>query len=470
MHRILFSIVFSLLLKNLCFSQQNSTLFFMQATPQANFVNPAVRNECKWLIGLPVISSLHVNYGNSAFSANQIMDASNFDGVVSKAKKTNFITSELQANLLFLGFWIKESYLTFSINEKADLFATYSGDALALAWNGNTQFEGKTAKLGNTGAFLNYRREFAFGIARKASDNLDWGIRAKLLFGKLSTSMAKSNMDLHTDASTFDISITSNWQVNTSLPLVIARNKSGNYDSYLTNGTVGGILFNRKNIGFAFDFGFVNYRDDKITIAGSILDLGFVYWASNLNSFSGIGNYAYTGNILSTNNISNFIDDFLGNIKDDLGIKVDNKSYVSFLNPMAYLGATYAIKTDLNAGLLLSSRINRYRITTGVTLSLNKTFNKKSSVSISYSYIYNSFKNLGAGVKLGKQPVQFYAVSDNILGFIKPFDTRNINLRLGLQINFGCNRKQLEKGRGCTWINQAEDRRIRNNRLLKKKN
>lgn len=457
------------------FGQQNSTLFFMQSTPQANFVNPAVTNECNWIIGLPVISSLHFNYGNSAFSINQLFKQQQgnsyvFNGneVINKLGNVNFLTSEFHTNLFYLGFWVKENFITFSINEKADLFVTYPHDLFALGWQGNTQFEGQTAKLGSTGIFFNYRREFAIGIARQTQKDFAWGVRGKILFGKLNTSMSKSTIDLYTEPLTYDLDFTTNWQLNTSLPIDVVRNANNNFESANGKGSIGSLLFNRKNVGFAFDLGFIKYRDDKITISGSVLDLGLNYWTTNPNSFSQTGNYSYKGPLADTINVGNYFPDLVYGVKNQFGIKVDQKSYLTFLSPMVYLGATYSIKEDLNAGFLLSGRINKYRTTAGATLSLNKTFHKTSSVSISYSYIYHDFKNIGAGIKLGKKPVQFYAVSDNILGFINPLDTRNLNLRFGLQINFGCNRKELSKDCGCYWVNQAEERRIRNNKLLKR--
>ena len=154
------------------FSQQNSTLFFMHSTPQANFVNPAIRNECNWIIGLPIISSVHFNYGNSAFSVNQLLKKQtgnsyvfNGNDVIGHLGNTNFLSSEFHTNLFYLGFWKNDLFITFSINEKADLLITYPRDLFAIGLQGNTQFEGQTATLNRTGFFLNYRREFAIGLA-----------------------------------------------------------------------------------------------------------------------------------------------------------------------------------------------------------------------------------------------------------------------------------------------------------------
>jgi hypothetical protein len=456
-------------------AQQNSTLFFMQSTPQANFVNPAVRNECAWMLGLPVLSSVHVEYGNPAFTVHQVLkkqpdNSYLFDGneVMSKLGRTNYLNVEAHINLLFVSWWMKKSFFTFSVNEKADLFLTYPRDLLALAWNGNTQFVGKTAQLGHTGVFLNYRREYAIGIARQPSSDLVWGIRGKLLFGKLNTSVVRSNINLYTDPATYDLTFNSKFRANTSLPVNIILNPDNTVDTIIYKGNVKSILMNRSNWGLAFDLGFINYRNDKVTISGSLLDLGLIRWASDGYTFKENGQYFYNGPLNDTVNQDNYVNHLVTIIKNEFGITAQHRSYISFLIPTYYLGATYALAKGLNAGAVLSGKISRFRVTSGLTLSLNKTFKQKVSVSLSYSYLYKSLKNIGLGVKLGKSPIQFYAVSDNILGLIKPFDTKNINLRCGLQFNFGCKRRGNISGGGCGWLREEEDRRGRIQRLLKK--
>jgi hypothetical protein len=157
----------------------------MQATPQANFVNPAVRNECKWMLGLPVISSVHLEFGNPSFTVMEVLHKQPdntylFDGnsVMSKLGRTNYLNTEAHTNLFFLSFWKKDNFYTLSVNEKADLFLTYPHDLFAIAWKGNTQFEGQHADLSRTGIFLNYRREYAFGIAKLVQNNLVLGTPA----------------------------------------------------------------------------------------------------------------------------------------------------------------------------------------------------------------------------------------------------------------------------------------------------
>ncbi len=461
------------------FSQQNSTLFFMPNTPQANFVNPAVTNKCKLIIGLPILSSVHFNYGNSGFSPNQVLKKQSdgsyiFDGnsVMNKLGNVNFVESEFHTNLAYVGFWHNSTFFTFSINEKADLFLTYPGDLFALVWNGNTQFEGKTANLGKSTVALNYRREFAIGIARQTESDIWWGIRGKLLFGKLNTSFPKSKIDLYTDPITHDLTFNADWQMNTSFPISVANTANNTVESVRFNGNANDILFNRKNIGFATDLGFIKEIDDKVTVSGSVLDLGFISWKDNGYAFRQSGNYTYNGPLGDTIDDENFKDDLIRVIQEEFGISATPRSYIEMLNPRIYLGATYKLNDGLNAGVVATSKITRFRTTAGITLSLNKEFNNWFTGSVSYSYLNRSLKNVGLGFKVGQSPVQFYMVTDNVIGFISPMNSRNANLRFGLQLNFGCNKSSKSKnsgGSGCAAMDKSAYHQEVIRKLAKKK-
>jgi len=470
-------IFFALVLLAFHFSlhaQQNSTLFLMQSTPQANFVNPAVRNECKWMLGLPVISSIHFEYGNPSFSVLGILrnqgDSAFVDGnaVMNKIGRTNYLSVELHTNLFFLSFWRKNIFYTLTVNEKADLFTTYSHDFFAFATQGNTQFEGQHADLSRTALFFNYRREYAFGLAKEMREDLIVGVRFKLLFGKLNTSVPTSRIDIFTAPITYALGFNDSWRLNTSLPLNVSLKPDNTLKDVTFNGKARSILLNRNNIGLGLDLGFINYRDAKVTISGSVLDLGLIRWTTNGSSFNMQNNFVYPGPIGDSIHQESYLAD-ITNILINKTVYTAPRSYVSFLIPTYYIGATYNLKDDLNAGAVLSGKISRYRVTSGLTLSLNKDFNHKAAVSLSWSYLYKSFNNFGAGIKLGRSPIQFYAVSDNIMGLIKPLDTKNINLRFGLQLNFGCPKTDKISGCGCEWLKKEEERRARIQKHIGKK-
>ena len=70
---------------------------------------------------------------------------------------------------------------------------------------------------------------------------------------------------------------------------------------------------------------------------------------------------------------------------------------------------------------------------------------------MSWSYLNNSLKNVGLGIAYHGKGIQFHAVSDNLLGFFYPFDTRALNLRFGINLMFGCPRDGKEKDGEDTW-------------------
>ena len=68
-------------------SQQSNTLFFMHSVPQSNFINPAIQGECRWFIGLPVISSTHLNLAHNGFTINHLLEIQGEDQYSLDAEK-----------------------------------------------------------------------------------------------------------------------------------------------------------------------------------------------------------------------------------------------------------------------------------------------------------------------------------------------------------------------------------------------
>jgi hypothetical protein len=60
--------------------------------------------------------------------------------------------------------------------------------------------------------------------------------------------------------------------------------------------------------------------------------------------------------------------------------------------------------------------------------------------------------------------------SDNIPGFILPMNTKNVNLRFGLNLIFGCGKELDLDQYGCAWLRDSERRRLRNEELSRGKN
>ena len=324
--------------------------------------------------------------------------------------------------------------------------------------------------MNGTGVLLNHYREYALGYSHQAGDNKTFGIKGKLLFGKLNVTTKKSNSTLFTDANTFNLLFNSDVSVNNSLPVNITTNAQGRITDISYNDAVSlsQLIFNRRNWGLAVDAGFIYEYNDRVTLSGSILDLGFIRWRSNQNNYLQNGQLFYTGIPADSLLNGNYLQGLLDAFNNAFQFNLTHNSYTLFLPPRVYLGGTYIINERLNIGMLYSGIIYYNRINSAFTLSANAAVNKSLDASVSYSYINKSLNNVGAGIAIGRSPVQFYMVTDNILGFIWPLSARNINLRFGLNLIFGCKVKENNRSSECFWIKEAEQRRERMKRLLHK--
>jgi hypothetical protein len=442
-----------LLLFNLAHAsgQQNQQLFLMHYLGESNFLNPAVQSECNWFIGIPVFSSVHINYANSAFSVNQLLTPDNsglvnIDKVVNQLGRRSFIGAEFHTTLLALGYKRGDYYFDFSAMEKVNLPLTISRDIFGLLWNGNHNYEGSEAGLKGTAAYFNYYREYALGISKKTASNIFIGLKGKILFGKLNIATPSTNISLLTDENSYNLTLNGDFQSNLSLPVII-EHPNGSIQSINLQDPLDyrGLLLNRRNWGFAADAGVILPYSKRLTLSASILDLGFIRWRSNQNNITASGNFFYDGFLSDTVTSVTFVDDLINSFSDSMQLEVANASYTTFLPVKTYLGLKYEISPKLNAGGVFSSVIYRTKALTALTASIE--YNPFGNVYIlaSYSLMYRSFKNFGLGFSVGKGPIQFYLISDNVAGLIWPLDTRNINLRFGLNINLGCTQKE-EKG------------------------
>jgi hypothetical protein len=450
------------------FAQQNLTMYFVHSNPEVNSLNPAFQNTCKLFIGLPVISSIHTNFNSDGFSYRDAFqkEGSNYYIVPSKMNmgKVSSLNGEFYTNLIAVGLWVKKNYFTFSVIEKTDFASFLHKDLFGLVFEGNSQYIGENAKLKRSGLFFDYRREYAFGVARKINPDLTLGIKGKLLFGKINLSSRRSNTFLYTDPNTYALTANSDFTINSSAPMDVATNASGRFTGATYTGSPMGILFNRSNIGLALDLGFIQKISDQETVSGSILDLGAIYYTSSPNNYHIVGDYTYTGQSATTNSLREIVDSAF----NSFNATVERNSYMAFLPPRLYLNYEYKFTPKTNLNALVSAKIYRYKILPAYTVGATHQLIKGVHLAASWSYFNRTFKNIGTGLVLGNHPIQFYAFTDNILTAFDPLASRSLNLRFGINLIFGCKKRDNFKKGGCEWMRKADKKNERLLQLLNK--
>jgi hypothetical protein len=466
-------IVFSIV----AFSQQSQTLYFMDRLPQSNLVNPARQLDCKLRfsgiiipIAGQVLPAMHTNYGNNGFAyqdliqynsgmdslLNPLSPGYDFSQLLGQLKDVNFITLEEHIDIVSFGMKWKNGWdFTFNLANKTEARLNFSKDIaqiVADGGNGDT-FSGNTAQLGKFGVTAVNYHEMAFGASKKINNQWTIGAKAKLLFGQQNMWTKKSDLTWHTDETTYDYYLEADMEVRTSQSFYEIEDMYYDYanDSMIFEGndlepSVSQTAFRFDNLGVAFDLGAEYNLNDKITLYASLIDLGFIHWKNNVNVFNINGNYTFDGFNIQPAMISDSVGDEYATEQKQEVIKIffpDRQvdSYNSMLTPKFYVGGTYQFNDWINAGLLYRGAVFQNHLHSSLTFSGNASINKWFSANLSYSMMYNSYVNVGIGLVAKAKFAQFYIVTDNIWGEFFPHNTRNINIRMGINLVFGCQKE-----------------------------
>ncbi len=458
-------------------AQVDNTLYYMTKIPEASLQNPAINSNCKvYVSGLAVplagqiLPAVHFNYDNSSFAYrdiiykgsgnmsdslitafNSVEDGNKF---IDKLHPVNYIRTELDLNLLSVGYKFKDYYFSLGVRERVEARASFSHDLVQLAHEGNGAFLGKDAKL-SFGATATHFREYDLGASKKINNKLILGVRAKILFGKENFWTKKSNIIWNTSETDYAYNFDVDMEFHSSQPLLEIKKFDYDFDKdslifkdslHEANVNPAYEIINNKNFGLGIDLGAIYKYNDKITLYASVTDLGYITWKKNTSTFKVNGKFTFDGydiqpyfteddSIVHANN-ENYSDSVLKIFMP----KFNNQKYTSYLTPKIFLGGTYNINEKINVGLLARGEIFQSKLHSSLTISGNTNFKKWFSASMSYSIMNNSFANIGIGLMAKAAFAQFYIVTDNILA-IWPQATRTINFRMGVNLLFGCKTK-----------------------------
>jgi hypothetical protein len=430
-------------------AQQSNSMYLMHDIPQSNFLNPAVQIDCRWFLGIPGFSSTHISYSNTAFTYMDLTEGNtwNLEQVEAQMHRRDLIGSELAFQLFAIGHRHKSYYFTFSIDDRAHAYQTVPRSLVSTALYGNYPSAGNTVGFDGLRSKGAYLRQFTLGASRVINRSIMIGIRIKLLFGKGEISSGQSDMGLYTDQNTFDLLADGNYSMNTSLPMTVEQDAAGNITGITWNEiNYASFLLNRQNPGIAMDLGMVYRYNHKLTFSASLLDIGGLRWRSDLNNIKSEGTFIYDALEYNGDVISRaYLDDFIDSLQNAFDISVNGQAYTSLLPTQLFLGASYQLREKLSLGLVNRNLIQRSKLHSSITFSATAELTRRIQGTLSWSYLNNSIRNLGAVLALRGAGFQFHLASDNLLGFFQPFDTRTLNLRMGFNVLFGCPRTKKEE-------------------------
>ncbi len=419
-------------------AQQDFIVNTLPIIPQSNYSNPGMFKPMGGYVGLPVMSSVYLNFNNSGFTYKDLFLTPggalgdslllNLDKPVDQMKKKERINMNLAIDLFNLGFKIKKNYFMLSVREIVNVRMTYSQDFFKFLWKGNGAFLGQTADLSEFGVNMSHYREYGLGYSREFSEKLSVGLRLKYLYGMENAYTARNNSSIFTDVNTFDITAKSDILVHTS--------GLTKFDT-ITN-DIPEYLFGRDNFGWGLDIGGEYKFNDKFSLSASVLDIGRLYWKDAVNKSYTINraNFEFKG--LELNDYINQNKDVLqalgDSLKDVFEVKESKENYSTPLNTRFYLNGNYTPFRNTTVGVSFLGEVGKNYFNPNASLSISQRLGNLFHVSANWSYMNRSASNVGFGFAFQVIGIQIYAAADNVLAAIWPQSAKNMHGHVGINV------------------------------------
>lgn len=434
----------------------NNTSYFLSNFPQQYRINPAYQPEYKVFIGLPALSGISVNYLNSSFTPEDLLQKRgdsvyvDIDKFYKGLGKRNFVSFNNENSILSIGVRAKKWYGTLDITQRNDFMMRFNKDLFTFLKEGNAAHPNMDfGKLGLNG---NSYLEIALGLSKQVNTKLSVGGRAKFLMGIANVDMTDSDMGVRTlDDGTLLLRSRQNIRVSSPAQLEYELDNKGFVDwngfgMNTDNMSVSSIL-NAKNPGFAVDLGGQYKFNDKINFFASLTDLGFIHWGNEKNTyrFYQDAEFVWEGADISNSVNQNdkkyeSLDDAFERLTDKMDttfrLQAGSGGYTTMLSPKLHLGATYQLNKMFNVGGLFKASLVDGMFIPALTASVNARLIRNISASVSYTMTRGSYANIGAGITAKLGPIQLYAMTDNVLA-ANYTNTRSASARVGINLLFG---------------------------------
>ena len=449
-------------------AQQDLTLYYMENITQRTYLNPAFAPKAKFHLGLPVISSIYLDHINTTLTPNTLFETSgststlNVTGLKEAIQDNNYFGLTSKIDLFSIGFKLNKSYFSFNVTENIFTRLNLSRGLLEFPLYGTANFEyndGVTS-LENFGLNATHYREFGLGWQREFGDKLNIGAKFKLLSGLSNIYTKSSSFKITTDPTTFDITASGEMEILTS---------GHDSNSNISNGEVIKYLTNFENIGMGLDVGVTYKVTKKLTLDASVIDMGFISWASEISNFKSTnGSFVYSGLNLTevlyngSDTVEEMIEQIIEDAEDEFNIVENKDEFSSPLLTRIHLGGTYELYdskySGAKLGMLFQSEIYQNDFRPSFTLSYNQSVGRWLNASASYSMVNRSANNLGLGLSMNLGSLQLYLVTDNVfaaqLTALKsdeeivayyPSSSKKTHVHFGINLTFGTKRKDTDE-------------------------
>lgn len=433
---------------------QPNTLYFMKGIVQTKDLNPARPGiERGFYISLPVFSKVDFSVNANNWSYNDLIHPGSgemsdslvwdFNKYLSSIDKNNFVMESAALTLVDIGWKKGKEFYGFSWSEREYAEPFFSENLVNVIYKGNWPSLGSTYHSGYFGVSGAHYREFAFTYAKEVTKKMSVGITGKLLFGMSGIKTSGLNLVAGMPKSGNEIDLGASGQAFISAPVEFRLVNERGYKLYTKNQYDPSTYFtNFGNPGFAVDLGFSNKVSKEFEFSVSLLDLGYISWKKDVTAFTESGHFLFRGINLdepankppTTTDADGLFRALRDSMRNTFLPLMTNRDFTTLLPVKLYVAGEYVVNEDFTVGGLVRVRMFNNMLHSSFTASANAKMSKSLSLSASYSMMEDTYDNFGLGAALRAGKVQFYAASDNIISFFKLSNTRNTNLRFGINL------------------------------------
>ena len=456
-------------------AQQNlRSAYFLDGYTYAYKLNPAFQGE-RGFLAIPMLGKfsmgLESNLGLSTFlyptSDGQLttfLNSSVSDAeFLGKIKQANRFMVNADIPVFALGFRTGRLYHTLDLSMRTDMDINAPGDLFSFMKLGAS--DGKTSwDISDMGTRIEARTEIAYGISGRFWDNLNVGLRFKLLTGVARAEVSMNSMNFKMASDEWAVQAQGSGMISGPI-YVKTYGEAGNASvAGQTNVIDWSTLeipesvedlakyIDNPSYGFAVDLGASYTFLDCITVSAALLDLGAISWKNSIRMQTPEARWNFKGfEELSMSGDENAVSDQLELMTEELMNSFNlekvgtSDKWTSPVSCTLHAGveAKLPFYKRLSIGALATHRFDGAYSWTEGRFSLNWALFRW--FGLTGNYAVSSFGNsAGAAVNLHLPGLTIFAGVDSYLPlrnvtptYYIPVDSMNTNVAVGINIAFG---------------------------------
>ena len=416
--------------------QSVNTLRILKGLPQGLPYELGRIPKFRTSIGAPYISNMNIGLQSKGMTLGNVglsngtpfydLDFSEIEGTVDPS---NDLHMGLNVDLLHVGYRYRRTFFSFHIGERIDFNAGIPRAMFGLLGDverGPQALANQQYDLGDFNQRGAHYRFFGFGVRTAINEYVSIGAKVKYLKGLKFIHTNNQGLNIFGISDNPMLGVQGTMDVFASGLDILSDSEGLTFWDYLQGSSLG-------NNGIAFDFGANLKFNENFEVFGSILDWGSISWESKVNKFS-INDQSVQ---LDGTDLESFKSSF-NDVVDNLFFNDQQVDTIitTDLVMQSFFGGYYHMSPDLTIGLTGNTRLFEEDLEIYSTLSVSSNINNYLSVAGNATYGKGSFQ-LGAGLVFNAGPLQMYAATDNVLGFINIDETRQIQATGGINLLFG---------------------------------